>query len=66
MKYSFIAIIILLSACSAPMDPDLIAHLEAERDFHSHQVYLESIYSKYDLDYVDDCLYYEDMICEFE
>jgi hypothetical protein len=66
MKYIFIATAVLLSACAAPMDPDLAAHLEAERDFHAHQIYLESIYTKYDPEYIDDCLYYEDLICEFE
>ena len=67
MKYIFIATAVLLSACAAPMDPDLAAHLEAERDFHAHQIYLESIYTKYDPEYIiDDCLYYEDLVCEFE
>jgi hypothetical protein len=62
MKYLAIVAAIFLSACSAHMD----RHLEAERDFHAHQMYLESIYTKYDPEYIDDCLYYEDLICEFE
>jgi hypothetical protein len=42
--------------------------LEAEQDFHAHQQYLESVYNldNYDPEYVDDCLYYEELVCEFE
>jgi tight adherence protein B len=54
-----------VSACSS-YNADLEAHLEAERDFHSHQMYLEGLYSKYDPEYIDDCLYYEELVCEFE
>jgi hypothetical protein len=65
MKY--ILPIFLLSACST-IDADLQAHLEAERDFAAHQQYIESIYNldNYDPEYVDDCLYYEEVVCEFE
>lgn len=67
MKYISIAAALLLSACVQPsMDSELAAHLEAERDFHAHQAYLEEIYTKYDPEYVADCLYYEDLVCEFE
>lgn len=67
MKYAVIVAIAMLSACST-MDRDLQDHLEAERDFHAHQQYLESIYNldNYDPEYVDDCLYYEEVVCEFE
>ena len=67
MKYLAIAAALLLSAC-ASYDTELAAHLEAERDFHAHQQYLETIYSldNYDPEYVDDCLFYEELICEFE
>lgn len=65
MKHVAIAAALLLSACAqSPMDPELAAHLEAERDFHAHQMYLESIYTKYDPEYVDDCYYYEELVCE--
>jgi hypothetical protein len=57
MKHITIAAALLLSAC-ASYDAELKAHLEAERDFHAHQMYLESIYTKYDPEYIDDCLYY--------
>lgn len=42
-----IALIALLAvaACASP-DAELLAHLKAERDFHSHQAYLESIYAQ--------------------
>lgn len=66
MKYIALVAAVLLSACAATIDPDLAVHLEAERDFHAHQAYLESIYTQYDPEYIDDCLYYEDLICEFE
>lgn len=67
MKYMMIAALAVLSACST-MDSGLQDHLEAERDFHAHQQYLESVYNldNYDPEYVDDCLYYEDLVCEFE
>jgi hypothetical protein len=65
MKYIAITAALLVSAC-ASYDAELQAHLEAERDFHAHQMYLESIYTKYDPEYIDDCLYYEDLVCEFE
>jgi hypothetical protein len=66
MKYAAITAILLLSACASRYDADLQAHLEAEQDFHSYQTYLESIYTKYDPEYIDDCLYYTDLVCEFE
>jgi hypothetical protein len=59
-------ILILPFALAACADPELRDHLEAERDFHAHQMYIESIYTKYDPEYIDDCLYYEDLVCEFE
>jgi hypothetical protein len=64
MKYIVLTAILALSAC-ASIDADLQAHLEAERDFHAHQQYLENLYTKYDPEYVDDCLYYA-LECEFE
>jgi hypothetical protein len=51
MKYLFI--LIALSACA----PTLQDHLQAEQEFHAQLL---------DPEYVDDCLYYEDLICEFE
>lgn len=65
MKYTILAAALFLSACMAP-DPELEAHLEAERDFAAHQDYLESLYTQYDPEYIDDCLYYEELVCEFE
>lgn len=35
-------------------------------DRANHEAYLESIYTKYDPEYIVDCLYYEDLVCEFE
>jgi hypothetical protein len=65
MKYIVMVAVLALSACSTPSN-ELADRLEAERDFHAHQNYLEEIYTKYDPEYVDDCLYYEDLVCEFE
>lgn len=67
MKY-LIPFAILLAACVPAYDQDLQDHLEAERDFHAHQAYMEQRYNldNYDPEYVADCLYYEDLVCEFE
>jgi hypothetical protein len=54
MKY--LLLLMLLSAC-ATFDTELQAHLEAEREFHQYY---------YDQEYIADCLYYEDLVCEFE
>ena len=62
MKYVILTIVgLLLSACS-----DIPGHADSETDFLAHQVYLEDIYTKYDPEYIDDCLYYEELVCEFE
>lgn len=64
MKYIIIAL--FLTACST-FDSELQAHLEAERDFHAHQYHVRQAIEKgYDPEYVDDCYYYEELICEFE
>jgi hypothetical protein len=63
MKY--VIPLLLLSACSV-IDPELAAHLEAERDLHAYKEYLDGLYAKYDPEYVDNCFYYEEMVCEFE
>lgn len=65
MKYIFLVSAVLLAACSF-QDRALLDHLEADRDFHDHQAYLEELYTKYDSEYIADCLYYEDLVCEFE
>ena len=68
LVFVFISAVFLsasLSAC-AQLVSERQAQLDAEEDFHSNQAYLESIYSKYDPEYVNDCFYYEDLICEFE
>ena len=65
MKYTLLASALLLAACSS-QDQALLDHLEAERDFHAHQAYLEEFYTKYDSEYIDDCFHNEDLVCEFE
>jgi hypothetical protein len=66
MKYSMLFVLAILSACST-MDPDLQAHLEAETDFARHQYHVQQAHEKqYDPEYVDDCYYYEELVCEFE
>ncbi len=66
MKYILIASAIFVSACVSS-DPELQAHLEAERDFAYHQYHVQQAEEKkYDPEYVDDCYYYEELICEFE
>lgn len=67
MKYLLVIITtaMLLSGCVA--DPNLAAHLEAEQDFARHQYHTQQAVEKqYDPEYVDDCYYYEDLVCEFE
>ena len=65
MKYMIPALLILLGAC-ANYDSELEAQLESKRDFYAHQQYLEDLYTNYDPEYIDDCLYYEELVCEFE
>jgi hypothetical protein len=68
MKYIAFTVTLLLSACAQPsMDPELAAHLEAERDFACHQYHVQqAIEKQYDPEYVYDCYYYEELICESE
>ena len=66
MKYLAIAAALLLSACAVSPEAELQAHLDAEQDFHSQPMYLEGVYAEHDPEYVDDCLYYDDLVCEFE
>lgn len=66
MKNFTIVAMLLLSACVSP-DLELQAHLEAERDFAYHQYHVQQAIEKdYDPEYVDDCYYYEELVCEFE
>lgn len=66
MKNFTIVAMLLLSACVSS-DLELQAHLEAERDFAYHQYHVQqAIEKQYDPEYVDDCYYYEELVCEFE
>lgn len=65
MKLIALIALLTVAACASP-DAELLAHLEAERDFHSHQAYLEGIYTQYDALYIDRCLADVDTVCEFE
>lgn len=65
MKYIFLVSAVLLAACSS-QNQVLFDRIEADRDFHDHQAYLEELYTKYDSEYIADCFYYEDLVCEFE
>lgn len=53
MKYITLLTAALLAACSAPA-PD------------AGFVGWNELYSTYDVEYIDDCLYYDDLVCEFE
>lgn len=57
MKY--LLPLVFVSAC-ATYD---VEHLEAERDFHSHMEHRDAAFEKYDLEYISDCLYYQDLDC---
>jgi hypothetical protein len=63
MKYIFLAPAVLLAACSS-QNQVLFDRVEADRG--DHQAYLEELYTKYDSEYIADCFYYEDLVCEFE
>lgn len=60
MKFIAVAGLLALTACVNTVTVD------HEQDRADHSAYLESIYTKYDPEYIDDCLYYEDLVCEFE
>lgn len=68
MKYVAIAAALLLSACvQPPMDPELAAHLEAERDFAYHQYHVQQVAERKAFrpevyandEYLADCEYYQ-------
>lgn len=68
MKYIMLCSVLALSACVQVYDAELYDHLEAERDFHAYHNHMEHQYIPYvyDQEYVDDCLYYTNLVCEFE
>jgi hypothetical protein len=55
-----VSVLLLTAACGAKLDP--------EADRAAHNTYLESVYNldNYDPEYVDDCLFYKEVVCEFE
>jgi len=58
MKTILTVSIFLLSGCVVLSDSELSDHLATERDFHS-MTGLEQ-------EYISDCLFYEDLVCDFE
>jgi hypothetical protein len=65
MKYLAIGAALLVSACGMTPEQELAAHLEAERDFAYHQYHVQqAIEKQYDPEYVDDCYYYEELVCK--
>jgi protein involved in sex pheromone biosynthesis len=65
MKYILLASILFISACTAQISDERNQE-KHEADRSAHDQYLENIYSNYDSEYVADCLFYEELICEFE
>ena len=62
MKYILIFAILLMAACA---DLELLAHLEAERDFAYHQYHMQqSELNGYSPEFVDHCYYYEELFCD--
>ena len=62
-------IAIMLAAVAAAMGLAgcvSVASVDPIEDRAAHDAYLESIYTKYDPEYIDDCLAHEDLVCEFE
>ena len=66
MKFISALCLLSLTACAQMPQERIDARNEADRAAHEH--YLESVYNldNYDPEYVSDCLYYADMVCEFE
>lgn len=64
MRIMFVFSALILSACSVSPDAELQAHLEAERDFAIQQYHMLPLEEQYDPEYIDDCLYYEELVCE--
>jgi hypothetical protein len=60
MKWIALIAVTMTAACAST---DGIDHVQ---DRAAHDAYLEHIYTKYDVEYVDDCLTYEELVCEFE
>jgi hypothetical protein len=62
-----ISLILLLSvvAC-ASYNREHSVYPTQEEDNAAHQAYLEEIYTTYDFEYIDDCLTYVELVCEFE
>lgn len=66
MKYFILGVVLVLCGC-VNYDVELQAHLEAELNFAEMQKIANNAIDKgYDPEYVDDCLYYEEIVCEFE
>lgn len=61
MKVVLILSALVLSACASP---SLQEHLEVERDFAIQQYHTLPLEEQYDPEYIDDCLYYEELVCE--
>jgi tRNA nucleotidyltransferase/poly(A) polymerase len=50
-----------------PKDYDFVVTGATEADFAHHQYHVQqAIEKQYDPEYVDDCYYYEELVCEFE
>lgn len=58
MNYIVIIAILGLTACASTMDQE---QLKAEQYFHAVQSYPDL-----DPDYIDDCIYYDTVKCDFE
>lgn len=63
MKIFMMLSILMLAGCVV-VSEERAAHLEAEREFHSSYEYQRGLYSSYDPEYVSDCLFYEELVCE--
>ncbi len=64
MKKIALTLMLLLTTACTMTTPQVVDH---EQDRINHEAYLESIHNgKYDPEYVDDCLAYEELVCEFE
>lgn len=64
MKYIIIPLL-FLSGCVA-YNPHFQSQSKADQNLEERFDRIEYIYATYDVEYINDCLYSEDLICEFE
>lgn len=65
MKLAIALITVALGAACTSTDDMIAYHIKAEYDFHSHQQYIDDLYTRNEPEYVDDCIFHS-LDCDFE